>query len=61
VAEKLEQLLQRALEADALLHRVHLAANAADLAEADRMNVVRREVRRRVPANEIGVARLAIG
>jgi hypothetical protein len=46
--EELKELLDGALEARACLHGLHLGADACDLAKADRVHLVGRELRRRV-------------
>ena len=52
-----EELLERAREADLLLDGFHLGADARDFLQAERVDVLRREIGRRVVLREIAVAR----
>ena len=49
--------LQGAGEADLCLHRLHLAVEARDFAEADRVDLAGREVGRRADLDEVAVKR----
>ena len=54
-ADVLEELLQRAVEADLLLHRLHLGLETRDFVEADLVDCVRRQVGRRVDLDQIAI------
>ena len=56
-----EELLERAFEADLLLDRFHLGPDAGDFFQADRVNLVGRELRRREHAAAEGIELLAAG
>ena len=56
---KVEKLRQRALEADAGLERLHFRADAGDFLQADLVDLLGRQVGRRVFAREIRVGRRA--
>ena len=52
-----EELLERAGEPDLRLDRFHLGADARDLFQAERVDILRRQVRGRVVAREVAIAR----
>ncbi len=57
----LEELLERALEADPRLHLLHLGMNAGDIVEADAVDLVGGKVRGRIDPDEIFVKPIAAG
>src|SRR5262245_29557526 len=51
----LQELLERAFEFDLLDDRLHFLPDASDLGQTDRVNLVRREIRRREMAGPEGI------